>query len=208
MRYIFSAIFLTLLLQSSPAQLTIRIPENIHFITNDPELQFTQARRDTMFKHVLSGDIDYRIVGLHFDEDKVFTKIRLPQTLDRYAVIEQILIYYGLLRTEDDRKEETLLIYPFFIPVDKTHPAVQCKYNGRGEFVIDFNSWETVPVPDEPAFIEKKIYNDILEQTFTRSQKIDSIKDEVFESVANTYDLDPGQVETIYQKVLLWLKSR
>ncbi len=208
MRFIFSAICLVILLQSSSAQLTIRIPENIHFITNDPELEFTQARKDSMFKHVLSGDIKYRIVGLHFDDDKVFTKIRLPQTLDRYAVIEQILIYYGLLKSEDDRKEETLLIYPFFVPVDKAYPAVQCKYNGRGEFIIDFKSWETVPIPDEPSFIEKKIYNDILEKTFTRSQRIDSIKDEVFESVAKTYDLDYEQIEAIYQKVLLWIKSR
>lgn len=205
MRNLIFLLFIFFSIERSSAQLQLHLPKNIRISTNDSSLS-NIFLSDSLIDKVMHRELSYSIVGSYFDGNEVFTKIRLPQTYSRFQIIEQIILYYNLFDSEQKRMLEHLLIYPLFVSLSEK-PYISCFYKGGGKFDVYFHKWNTVPVPPEPSTIEKEIYNQILDRTFSQPQSMNSIPKEFFREVANKNQINVKMVIEIYQKVLLWQKS-
>ncbi|NOX88424.1 MAG: hypothetical protein GXO77_05305 [Calditrichaeota bacterium] len=181
----------------------IKFPQSIQIITNDTTLTLSREWIAGVLSNLPRLEPDYAIVAYHASETEVFTKIRIPQTLTRTRVIENILYYFLSIEKNEDRCTETLLIYPLFVSVLQ-QPFIIAKYENGGRFLIQFKKWKSVPVPEEPTLFEKKVYNYILQQTFKECLSLDSIPDAVFLNTAQNFDVDIGSVRQIFRKVYLW----
>lgn len=202
--YCFLFIFYTSILF---AQSNCRFPENLHISSNDSSLIFDKSIRESVLDKAEKMYINYTVVGIHYDSDRVISKILVPQTFTKYKVVEQGLLYFCLLNDEKNMRRELLKIYPFFVQFERK-PFVTIKYRGNGKFKVNINNWETVALPAKPTVFEAEIYNQVLDKSFSAMQSFETIPAEIFEQVAKLNDLDISVIEEIYQKVLLWQKSQ
>jgi len=185
----------------------IYLPQEISIELGTKIIKISEADRKEILEKSEKADINYTTVGMQFETTHSIAKILVPQTYDTTALIEQCLIYYSFLGSEEKMQKETLLVYPFFAAIEK-QAAVAVSYSGRGLFKIKIREWETVSMPPSPSVIEAEIFNMVLDQSFSGSQNFETIPDEVFEYVARKNDIDRSIVEEIYRKVLLWQKSQ
>lgn len=189
------------------AQLDLYIPDKIAITVNDSSLMNDRTWLDSLASLIPHHKLLHSIIGFNTDGNRVTTKIRLPQTLSKKQLVENIVVYYCLFDSDKKRVAEHLLVYPYFVPVDNK-PFATCRYGGNGSFIIHINQWPVVRIPVEPDFIEKELYNQVLQEAFRESQNMDSIPDEIFSRVAQKNHLNPDSVVQIYQRVYLWHKSR
>lgn len=189
------------------AQTRYYLPESLYFTVNDTSLHFDSDLRTRILEKAKNAKLNYSVVGIHFDTDRVYSKILVPQTFTRLQLVEQAVLYFSFIAQEENMKRERVLIYPFFVSPEQ-EPFVQVNYLGEGQFKVRFHSWETVPLPPRPTLFEAEIYNLILDKTFNLSQSFETIPEDVFEDVAEINHVDISVIKQIYEKVHLWQKSQ
>lgn len=202
----FLAVFFLTISDVASAQLEATIPDHIFITTNDSSLTFQPKWLESLHANLYKTRLLYSIVAYHANGEEYSAKLRLPQTLTKTQVIEQVILYYCLLRDHRRRERETVLIYPFFVDVADT-PRVVCACKKGGQFYFQFYDWKTVARPPEPSKAEKLIFNEILSGLFEDTQNMESIPDGVFERVGNRNKLEVDSVKSIYRKVHLWQNS-
>lgn len=183
------------------------LPENIQVLVNDSTLQVDAERRQRILEKAAQGKLNYSIAGIHFDGDRIYTKLLIPQTFSKWQVIEQVILYYAFLSNERDRKREQVFVYPLFVDTE-TQPHMEIRYTGNGKFAVKVKQWQTVVMPERPTIFEAEIYNQILDRAFTREQAMETIPDEIFSTVARNHKTEIEVIRDIYQKVHLWQKSQ
>jgi len=174
---------------------------------NSRIINITNTEREKLLNKVEKADINYTIVGMEFETTHSMAKILVPQTFDTTALMEQCLLYFIFLGSEESREKETLMVYPYFEPVE-SQASVIVTYSGGGRYKIMIKKWETIPMPKSPSSLEAELFNMVLDQSFSSSQNIESIPDEVFDKVARINNIETSVVKEIYQRVLLWQKSQ
>ena len=188
-------------------QLKLHLPPALQIVTNDSTLSFSPEWISGVLSNLPHRKPDYAIVAFYTSEKVCYTKLRIPQTASRTQVIENVLLYYFLIKKEEDRCSEILLIYPYFVPVTRP-PYVTAKYNTGGQIIIEFKQWTKVPVPPEPTRQEMIIYNFILQKYFERCSTMDTVPDEIFSAASQNFSLSKEKIKAIYQKVFLWKKQQ
>jgi hypothetical protein len=196
-------IFLFILSSQLKAQPEIKLTSEIQLTVNDSDLPLTHGWNDSMVDVISKVKIYYKIVGVSRIKSTVTTILQIPQILSLNDVYKQIVLYYKLLPDEDSREIEILLIHPYFESTD-TEPALKCHYISEGQFIIEFEHWNRVPIPEQPNVEDKDIYNQILQISFNNVQSFGDISDDVFEKVADKNKRSVEQVKEIYQKTILW----
>jgi hypothetical protein len=197
------ALSLLCLVIFAQAQLKIDLPSEITIFINDSLFTPALEWNDKLVHEAALAKLRYRIAASHGDDQDVVTKIKIPQILSFPEVIRQVILYYSLLTTEQDRQNERILIYPYFKSIDRD-AALSCKYQTRGKFYISVKHWHTVPVPPKPSPEDKEIFNQIMETSFKDIQKFGDLPDEIFANVALRNKMTANDVRHIYQKVILW----
>jgi hypothetical protein len=101
-------LILCLLIAAIPsnAQLVIELSQEVHLSVNDMDIDFSDLWLDSLIHDAQSGKIVYKIVYANCSNSKIITKIQLPQTLPLDKVYRQIVLYYSLLRNEEDRESQ------------------------------------------------------------------------------------------------------
>ena len=183
------------------------LPENIQVQVNDSTLQVDATLRQQIKDKAAQGKLNYSIAGVHFDGDRISTRLLIPQTFSMMQVIEQVLLYYSFLTDERNRKREQVLIYPLFVDME-ARPDIETQYKGGGKFTFKIKQWHTVAMPARPTIFEAEIYNQILDRSFNTEQAIETIPDEIFAAVARNHKTEIEVIRDIYQKVHLWQKSQ
>ena len=107
---------LYILLISFPlsAQINIILPDSFQVIVNDEVAQLSQAWYDSLKSEAFQNKIQYQIGGYHSKNRSAVAKLRIPQTFSFNQVIRQVIYYYSLLNSFNDREKEKVLVYPFF----------------------------------------------------------------------------------------------
>ncbi len=186
---------------NGPAQL--ELPAEITIFVNNEELDADTAFMDSLISEAQNFTIFYNIVAAHDYYRQTTVKIRLAQTLLKSEVIRQCILCFSLLDDEKEREQTELFVYPFFVSVKDT-PAVVCKYKTPGIFIFQFNEWHTLPVTVTPSPEEIEIFNDILKQSLTSIQSLDSLPHEIFAEIAHKRHLKKDYIQKVYRKVMLW----
>jgi len=192
------------------AQLQIDLPSEITIFINDSLFTPSLEWNDTLVIEASSGKIRYRISSPHHDTntDIIETKIKIPQILSLREVVRQVILYYALLNSEEDRHKERIFIYPYFTSIDQK-ASISCSYRIAGKYYIYIDHWKTVPIPDKPIPEHKEIFNQIMETSFKGIQLFAEIPpDEVLNEVAKRNNMDPARVIQIYKNVILWQLSQ
>jgi hypothetical protein len=203
--HLISSLFIFIFIFAQPlySQLQIELPIEIKLKINDSEVPVSSDWRDSLHADASAGKIYYKIVGATRSENYVLTQVQIPQILNVSEVLRQIVIYYALLPSENIRVKEILNIFPYFKPT-KDNPAFKIRYISEGEFHIEFDKWETIPLPDQPLPEEKDIYNQIIQSSFSDLQSLGDVPDRVLEKIAIKYNLSVERIKTIYQNTILW----
>jgi hypothetical protein len=196
-------IFIFIFSQLLYSQPQIELPIEIKLKINESEVPVSSGWMDSLLEDASAGRIYYKIVGAIRSENYVFTHVQIPQILNIGEVLRQIVIYYALLPSEKVRVKEILNIFPYFKSTEGK-PAFNIRYISEGEFHIEFDKWESVPIPDQPLPEEKDIYNQIIQSSFSDLQSLGDVPDKVLEEIATKYDLSVERIRTIYQNTILW----
>ncbi len=179
------------------------MPEEIHVFSNDSSLS-SDGEWQAKLPQIVSGlKTLHAIAAFHVDGDRVDTKLRLPLTLSPKEVAAHLIRYYSMIGSQQGRQNERVMVYPYFSDIRLT-PYVFCRYKEDGMFFVMFRRWETIPVPEEPSLIEKKIYNAVLNSSFASSETFGQIPPLIYERVAKRYELSALQVQEIYRRVFHW----
>ena len=196
-------VLIILITTSIKAQTQIVLPTEIKIEVNDSEFPLTSGWIDSLADDAIAGMIHYKIISAKSAEYYVNTQLQLPQILSLHVVLRQIVIYYALLPDEEMREKEILNIYPFF---DSTEgdPALRCLYLGDGDYEIELERWNQVPIPSQPIIEDRDIFNQILQAAFKGVQSLGDVPDKVFEEVATKNNLSVERTKIIYQNTILW----
>ena len=189
------------------AQPEIKLPSQFHLMINDSEVNLSSGWVDSLVTEAFSAEIRYQIVGASYIDKSITTQIQLPQFLPLSDVLRQIVIYYSLIKEENDRQKEKLLIYPYFTEKDSS-PSLECRYDAGGEFDIRVFKWDRVPIPNQPDIGQLEIFNKILQDTFSETSSFSGIPDQSLEKFAKRNNIPVEQVRQIYQNTILWQLSR
>jgi len=184
-------------------QTQIELPAEITIYVNNKALNADTAFMDSLITEAENFSIFYHIVAVHDYYRQTTVKIRLAQSLRKSEVIRQCILYFSLLDDEKEREQTQIFVYPFFVSVKDT-PAVVCKYESRGIFLFQFNEWHTLPVTVKPSPGEIEIFNDILKQSLSSIQGLDSLPSEIFTEIAQKRRLKKEYIQKVYRKVMLW----
>jgi hypothetical protein len=196
-------LFLLCLVIFAQAQLKIDLPSEITIFINDSLFTPALEWNDKLVHEAASAKLRYRIAASHGDDQDVLTKIKIPQILTFPEVMRQVILYYALLTTEEDRSNERILIYPYFKSIER-EAALSCTYQTGGQFYINVKQWHTVPIPPKPSPESKEIFNQIMETSFKDIQNFGDLPDEIFANVALKNKMSANDVRHIYQQVILW----
>ena len=151
--------------------------------------------------------IRYKITGALSDGKSVITRIRLPQVLTINEVVRQIVLYYKMLDNDEARKNEEILIFPYFTEPDDP-PFLRVNYLNSHIINIKLREWQTVKRPPPPSPEERDIYNQIIEDSFNDVQEYGNISDETFIKIARENNIPLDRVTQIYKNVILWQLTR
>jgi hypothetical protein len=167
------------------------------------DIDFSDLWLDSLIHDAQSGKIVYKIVYANCSNSKITTKIQLPQTLPLDKVYRQIVLYYSLLRNEEDREKEEVQVYPYFTSL-ASEPNIVCSYKSGGRYFIHIESWIQIPIPRGPGPEERAIFNQIIQVSIQQIQAFSHISDEVFEEIAHLNNMPTNVVKEIYQNTILW----
>lgn len=184
------------------AQIEIFLPDTFQVSVNDSQIQLEQSWYDSLQSEAKYAKIYYQLAGHHSFNRSAVAKLRIPQTLTFKQVIRQVLFYYSLLNSEKDRKNEKVLVYPFFIDVDKPE-FIRCKYSD-GFYNFHIKKWETIAVPSAPTPEEKFIYNQTLKYAMQNTLMFEEIPEKALKEVSVHHNKSYNEVLHIYKKVALW----
>jgi len=202
-RFLLTIILLTSALYSRPI---LNIPGPISITQNDSSYSPCTEFLDSLVMLHDKNAFYYNIAGVHRDEYKIFTILRLPESLYLQDVIKQTILYYNFLPDENIRQEEELHIFPLFKDLNDP-PALIARYNGKGKFDFTIYHWMRVPVPSAPSPEEKSLYNEVLNLAFKSSNSLDNIDRDIFANVAAKHRISIEQLTRLYQRILLWQRS-
>ena len=189
------------------AQVEIDLPVSINIYNNEVYLPVSDNWIDSLITEASSGKLHYTIAGAYADNEKVITRLHVPQILSLHQVYYQVIFYYALLSTETDRVKEQVLIYPYFFDINK-QPFIMCNYKTSGKYYFTVKHWSVVPVPPMPDPEEKWIFNQIIEAMLDGIQKMGSTPEELFRQIAEKNNLPVNRVQSIYENTILWQESQ
>jgi len=148
----------------------------------------------------------YHIAGAHRNENRVYTILRIPQTLTFKEVLIQVLLYYNFLPDDESRRNEQLNIYPLFDEIEDPAPVI-CRYSHKSVFKISAFYWFVTPVPLAPSPEDKALYNKLISHVSKNSYSMDEIDKSVFVEVSSKNRVSLEELQGIYERVLLWQRS-
>jgi hypothetical protein len=179
----------------------------ISVVVNDSPFPLSSSWIDSITTDLESAVILYKITGAQSDGVSVTTRIRLPQVLTLKEVVKQIILYYKLLDNEDERRNEELFIYPYFVGVNSL-PYLRVHYTAMNTISVQLREWQTITRPPAPNPEECDIYNQIIEDSFRDVQEYQNIPDETFRKIAKKNNIPMESVIRIYKNVFLWQLTR
>jgi hypothetical protein len=148
----------------------------------------------------------YHIAGAHRDENRIYTILRIPQTLNFKELLIQIILYFNFLPDDQNRLSEQVNIYPFFDVIESPAPVI-CRYDKKGVFKISVLHWSVVPIPPAPSPEDKALYNMLINHANKNSYTMDDIDKTIFEEVSSKSCISLEELQLIYERVLLWQRS-
>jgi len=93
--------FITIVLLCLPvllkAQLQVNLPSVITIFINDTLFTPPLEWNDNLIAEARSGNPKYKIAASRRDNKNIYSKLKVPQTLNLHAVIQQVIIYYSLM---------------------------------------------------------------------------------------------------------------
>ena len=185
------------------SQPEVSLPSEINILIDNYVFDPSEAWTDSLISEARTGYLRYEIISTYRVSHQIQTKIRVPQFFTFKQVIRQIVFYYGLLDSEDARKCEKLLIYPFFCNIED-NPAAQCTYVKEGWYKFEVNYWNTVDVPKTPGPENKFLYNQLIESSMTELGDIDGISEKILKKIAAENNISVDKLQKIYEEVKLW----
>ena len=197
----------TILNYSVLSQSIAELPTTIKLIINDQNYEYNHMWLDSLKDEAIHARYCFRIAGVSSSRRQVISHIQLPQTLSTAELYRQIILYYSLIREEELREKEKVLIFPYFQEV-KDSPSITVRYSEPGIFEIEMDRWERIPFPPQPGHRDMRIFNEVLQNAFDDVQSFGSLSEEVFEEVAEQNHLTNLQVMNIYKNTILWQQSR
>jgi len=185
------------------SQPEVSLPREINILIDDYVFDPSEAWTDSLISEAQAGYLRYEIISTYRGSNQIQTKIRVPQFFTFKQVIRQIVFYYGLLDSEDARKCEKLLIYPFFYNIEDT-PAAQCTCVKEGWYEFEVNYWNTVDVPNAPGPENKFLYNQLIDSSMTNFGDRDGISENILKKIAAENNISVDDLQKIYEEVKLW----
>ncbi len=190
-----------------PAQLAINLPATIEITVNKQIIHMSSSRLDSLRRESRSGKVHYKIAGIEASQQRAQVRIYVPQIFSLSKVFDQVIFYYSLISTEDDRRRDHVYVYPYFSDIDK-QPYVTCTYQPGGKFFFTVNHWSVAAVPPAPDPQQILIYNQIIEEMLNDYQIMESINLVIIKRVAEKNKLPLEQVQKIYENTILWQEAQ
>ena len=188
-------------------QVQIVIPDCLLIFINDSRYIPDQHWMDSLYWGANEEDLKYKITSWHVKGEKLNTKLEIPQTLPVSSVIRQVILYYCLKSNENDKKHDTVYIYPY-CNRDKKEPYIICRYYPLDQFEFTVRKWPVIPIPPQPKPVENYFFMEIEKKSLEKGDPWSSISDEVFNQIAEENNIRIDTLKAIYQKVLLWRISQ
>ena len=138
------------------AQTILNFNHPIEISVNDSSYTLDFGFLDSLTMLHNQNSFYYHIAGAHRDENRIYTILRIPQTLTFKEVLIQILLYYNFLPDDLSRRSEQVNIYPFFDEIEDPAPVI-CQYKDKGLFKISVSHWFVSPIPPTPSPEELRI---------------------------------------------------
>jgi hypothetical protein len=190
-----------------PAQVVIELPDSIGIYINDREYLLTKGWMDSLISESKSGKFHYYFDGTDAKSTHIRSILRIPQILTLHQAFRQIILYYSLLSSETDRLKEEVLIYPYFSDLQE-QPFLSCTYRPGGKFYFRINRWNVIPLPPPPRPEEKYIFDQIMEAILNNLPNMGDPSAEIFKVIADKNKLPVGDVQQIYQNIILWQEAQ
>jgi len=192
-----------LFIAAGRAQITVHLPDSVSLTVNERPFPVSENWTDSLMTEAALGKFCFVIVGARSSPDEVKTNIQIPQVFPLSAVYRQIILYYAMLEEEDSRKKERLNIYPYFSKLNQA-PFLTAGYNTPGRYTVVLKKWPQEAVPRPPNLIEREIFNQILQTSFSGVEIFSSLSDEIFDKIAGHYNVTAEEIRSLYRNTLLW----
>ena len=188
------------------AEIQSSLQNEIAVVVNDSIMEFSQAWYDSLIIESNQNNLCYQIAGYQTSKVSTTAKLKLPQTLKLSQIIRQVIIYYDMLKNENEKRKEKLLLYPFFCDISRSE-FIKCYYSDNTYYII-VKKWETVSIPSQPTPEEKFIYNEVLKSALQNTLEFGELSEDVFEAVSLYQKKSINEIHKIYKKVILWNACR
>jgi len=205
--FIILTVFTLLIPVQIPAQLNINLPDSIVIIVDRQIQPLSKTRLDSLRKEAGQGKVHYKIAAIESSQKEAQVRLFIPQILSQQQVCDQVIFYYSLISTEDDRLRDRLYIYPYFSNIEEK-PYISCNYQPHGKFIFTVNRWPVVAVPHEPDQQQKYIYNQIINESMEDFPVLENIDPGIIKKIASKNKLSPEQVQKIYENTVLWQETQ
>ena len=189
------------------SQLVINLPSTIEIYIAKNRLPLSTGWFDSLRKESTAGKIHYKITSIEATEHQARVRLSIPQVFSLPRVIYQVIFYYSLLSTENDRIRDKLLIYPYFSDI-AGQPHITCTYQPGGKFYFTLSQWTVVPVPPAPDLQQRNIFNQILADLLENYQIMEGENQEVLQNIAEINKMPVDEVKKIYENTILWQEAQ
>lgn len=188
------------------AQINIKLQSHFEVNVNDSIIEFSNLWFDSLITEANNSKIYYQISGYESSNRISTAKLKIPQTLKLNEIIRQVIFYYSLLESEQEKEKEQVLLFPFFVDITKPE-YIKCNYANK-TFYFKLREWITQPKPLQPTPEEKYIYNQIMKNAIEKTMVFGEVPENSIKEISLLRKKPFNEINEVYKKVTLWNACR